>query len=334
MPRIVATDPSTPTPDDMHTTPSAHATAADLPELAALRIALVGYGEVGRILGAALAAAGVREVIAFDVQMIDAAWREHATARASRDNVQLAGTNRDATATAHLVVCAVTAASTLAASEEIAAHCAKGAYVLDVNSASPKTKSRCAGIVENAQGRYVEAAVMTSVPPHGIRAPMLIGGPHAPALLPHLERLGFEATVGATTLGVVSATKLCRSVIIKGMEALVVESLLAARSYGVEREVIASLADTFPGLDWERQASYLWRRVVAHGRRRAEEMREAASMVEDAGVAPNMARATVEVQNGIAALRSAGVFDVVPDEADWRPLADRVLAVLRGEAAR
>src|SRR5688572_24381560 len=184
-------------------------TSADLPDLAALRVAIVGYGEVGRILGAALAAAGVHEVIAFDELIIDARWHESARARASRDNVQLARTNRDATATAHLVVCAVTAASTAAASEEIAAYCAKGAYVLDVNSASPETKSRCADIVEKAQGRYVEAAVMTSVPPHGIRAPMLIGGPHAAVLLPHLQQLGFNATVGATAFGVVSATKLC-----------------------------------------------------------------------------------------------------------------------------
>jgi len=316
----------------MQTTPSdAIATSAVLPDVGELRVAIVGYGEVGRILGAALAAAGVRVVIAFDELIIDTGWRESARARASRDNVQLARTNRDATVTAHLVICAVTAASTMAASEEIAAHCAKGAYVLDVNSASPATKKRCATMVENAQGRYVEAAVMTSVPPHGIRAPMLLGGPHAALLLPHLQRLGFNATVGATTFGVVSATKLCRSVVIKGMEALIIGSLLAARRYGVEREVLASLADTFPGMDWERQATYFWRRVVAHGRRRAEEMFEAASMVEDAGVTPHMARATVDVQGAIAALRSTGIFEDA-EAADWRELADAVHTVARGRA--
>ncbi len=319
----------------MQTPPLAtQATSDELPDIAALRVAIVGYGEVGRILGAALAVAGVREVIAFDVQMIDAAWREHAAVRASRENVRLAATSGEATTTADLVVCAVTAASTRAASEQIAAHCAKGAYVLDVNSASPKTKSRCADLVGKAQGRYVEAAVMTSVPPHGIRVPMLLGGPHAAGLLPHLQQLGFNATVGATEFGVVSATKLCRSIVLKGMEALIIESLLAARSYGVEREVIASLAETFPGLDWEPQATYFWRRVVAHGRRRAEEMREAASMVSDAGIAPHTARATVEVQNGISELRSNGVFDAVPTDADWRALADRVLAMAREDTAR
>ena len=61
--------------------------------------------------------------------------------------------------------------------------------------------------------------------------------------------LGFAAEVGSSTYGVVSAIKLFRSVMIKGVEALAIESLLAARHYGVEDEVLASLAETFPGLE-------------------------------------------------------------------------------------
>lgn len=292
-----------------------------LPDVRSLWVAIVGYGEVGSILGAALSAAGVARVSAFDVLVDDVAWRTRAQERAARDRVHLAATRAEALARAHLVLCAVTAASTEAASRQIAQHVAKDAFVLDLNSASPQTKTRCATLIGEAGGRYVEAAVMTSVPPHGIRAPMLVGGPHATTLLPHLERLGFDAKLGASTFGVVSATKLCRSIVIKGMEALIVESLLAARHHGVEREVLASLGDTFPGLDWERQATYFWKRVVAHGRRRAEEMQEAAAMVEDAGLMPHMARATVEVQSGIAAQRAAGVFDALRGD-DWREIAD------------
>jgi len=165
---------------------------------------------------------------------------------------------------------------------------------------------------------------MTSVPPHGIRAPMFLGGPHAEALHPALARLGFDATVGSADYGVVSAIKLCRSVIIKGMEALAVESLLAARRYGVEKEVLASLAVTFPGFDWGRQADYFWRRVVQHGRRRAEEMREAAITVSDAGGSPHMAGATAEVQSWMAVLRMQGVFGAAGNDAGWRELADAI----------
>jgi 3-hydroxyisobutyrate dehydrogenase len=288
-----------------------------------MRIALVGYGEVGRIFGGALAEAGA-SVTAFDIKASDAAWARTAHARADHDRVRLATTTRDAVAGAQLVVSAVTAAEAASAAQQIAQACDRDTFVLDVNSASPSIKRACAEVVQGAGGRYVEAAVMSSVPPHGIRVPMLLGGPHAATLQPALAGLGFAATVGSDSYGVVSAVKLCRSVVIKGMEALAIESLLTARRYGVEREVLASLAETFPGLDWERQATWFWTRVVQHGRRRAEEMREAAVTVADAGLEPRMASATAEVQAWVAALRAQGTFDVADGSADWRALADRV----------
>ncbi|MGE5171598.1 MAG: DUF1932 domain-containing protein [Rudaea sp.] len=293
-------------------------------DIPALRVALIGYGEVGGIFGAALAKAGVAAVVAFDVLVADPAWAREAAARAARDGVALAASTAEAIGDADLIVSAVTAAATEHAAEQIAHACRRGAFVLDVNSASPHTKSAGAAAVERVGGRYVEAAVMTSVPPYGIRVPMLLGGPHAQALHPMLAKLGFDAAVRSTAYGVVSALKLCRSVFVKGMEALAIEGLLAARRYGVEDEVLKSLAETYPGLDWERQATWYWRRVVQHGRRRAEEMREAAATIGDAGVAPRMAQASADVQAWIAALRVKGVFADAPADAGWRELADRV----------
>jgi 3-hydroxyisobutyrate dehydrogenase-like beta-hydroxyacid dehydrogenase len=289
-----------------------------------LDIALIGYGEVGGIFGAALAKADGHAVFAFDVLIDDASWAANARAHASADNVALTKTNAEAVAHAQLIISAVTAAATTTAAAQIARDCPRDAFVLDVNSASPRTKTQCAAIIERAGGRYVEAAVMTSVPPHGLRVPTLLGGPHATALEPTLAKLGFAARVGSESYGVVSAIKLCRSVFIKGMEALAIEGLLTARRYGVEDEVLASLAETFPGIDWERQASWFWQRVVQHGRRRAEEMREAGVAVADAGFDSRMALATAELQAWIAALRADGVFDGAAKNPDWRALADLI----------
>ena len=167
---------------------------------------------------------------------------------------------------------------------------------------------------------------MTSVPPCGIRVPMLLGGPYAGELAPRLAALGFEATPVSETLGVASAIKMCRSVIIKGMEAIVIESYLCARRHGVEGQVLASLAETFPGIDWEKQGTYFFSRVVQHGRRRAEEMREAAAMVTEAGFAPFMAAATAERHAWVAAW--AGDDPAAPSSAvplPWRDVADRMI---------
>ena len=87
----------------------------------------------------------------------------------------------------------------------------------------------------------------------------------------------------------------------------------------------AQLKETFPGLDWEKQGAYFFSRVAKHGRRRAEEMREAAVTVREAGFDPWIAAATAEKQDWMAALARAGAFRDL-DEAEWREYADRLLA--------
>lgn len=300
---------------------SEHGQTADVGNLA---VALIGYGEVGGIFGQALAARGVAGVAAWDILLPDAARSAAMRERARRDGVRLAADAADAVAGAGLVISAVTASATRDAAASAAPAMRAGAFLLDVNSASPRTKAACGALVNAAGGRYVESAVMTSVPPYGIGVPMLLGGPDAGALAPTLAALGFAASVASPELGVASAIKMCRSVMIKGMEAIVIESYLAARRYGVEGEVLASLAETFPGIDWEKQGSYFWSRVVQHGKRRAEEMRESAATVGEAGFDGIMASAIAQRHQWVADLAAAGTFDGLPRDAGWRAFADRV----------
>jgi 3-hydroxyisobutyrate dehydrogenase-like beta-hydroxyacid dehydrogenase len=125
---------------------------------------------------------------------------------------------------------------------------------------------------------------------------------------------------------------MCSSVIVKGMEAIVIESFLTARRYGEEREVLASLAETFPGIDWEKQGNWFWQRVVQHGRRRAEEMREAAVTVREAGVEPLMASAIADRQAAVAALAAGGAFAEIAAKAGWRDFADCVPRIAAPDA--
>jgi 3-hydroxyisobutyrate dehydrogenase-like beta-hydroxyacid dehydrogenase len=231
---------------------------------------------------------------------------------------------------AELIVSAVTASQTVPAAQACAPAARPGTWFLDLNSASPGAKQRAAAAIAAAGARYVEGAVMTSLPPYRIRVPLLLGGARAAELQPLLAALGFNASVASDTLGVASATKMCRSVMIKGLEAMVIEAFTAARAYGVEAQVLASLAETFPGIDWEQQATYFFQRVILHGRRRAEEMREAAETVAEIGLTPWSASATAERQAWIADLGDAGELGdkTRPDfgrSADWRVEADRIL---------
>jgi 3-hydroxyisobutyrate dehydrogenase-like beta-hydroxyacid dehydrogenase len=127
---------------------------------------------------------------------------------------------------------------------------------------------------------------------------------------------------------------MCRSVMIKGLEAMVIESFTAARAYGVEDAVLASLKETFPGIDWEKQGAYFFQRVIEHGRRRAEEMREVAETVREMGLTPWSAGGTAERQAWVADRADEGVFGKrgtkeFARSGDWRVEADRILATLK-----
>ena len=295
---------------------------------AQLRIGLVGYGEVGRILAEDLRARGVARIGAYDIKL-GTAQQGPLVAHAAQHGVHLAASHVALAAESDLVLCAVTASQTVAVAEAWAPAVRPGTWFLDFNSASPGAKVRAAALIDGAGGRFVEGAVMTSVPPYRIRVPLLLGGPHAEELKPVLDDLGFAARVGSPKLGVASATKMCRSVMIKGLEAMVIESFTTARAYGVEAAVLASLAQTFPGIDWERQGAYFFQRVIQHGRRRAEEMGEAAQTVREAGLEPWSAAGTAQRQAWMADLADTGAMgEREAARADWRTDADRILAAL------
>jgi len=266
------------------------------------RIALIGFGEVGQTLGADLLAAGCR-VSAFDPLF---SAPESAPSRALTGLAVAAAEHPSAAVRdAELVISAVTAASDIDAARAAAPHLAPGTFYLDLNSVSPRTKVECADVIGKAGGRYVEAAVMTPIAPKRIASPMLLGGPHAQDFIARARVLGFAGQPFADEIGRASATKMCRSVIIKGVESLLCESLVAARHYRVEKVVLESLSDLLPVGDWERVASYMVSRALEHGVRRAEEMREAAKTVAEAGLEPLMALATAEREQWAAAYRNA-----------------------------
>jgi len=288
------------------------------------RVALIGFGEAGGILGHELAARGLA-VATYDILFDSRDSRDAMLAKARRSNVRAAENLADAARDAQLVVSAVTASSALDVAADVARRLAAGQTFLDINSVSPRTKQRMAEHFAKSPARFVEVAVMAALPPQRLRVPMLLGGPHAAELAPRLAAMGLNATVASDRVGVASAVKMCRSVIIKGLEAIATESMLAARRYGAEDAVLKSLAATFPEMGWHAKLpDYLISRVAEHGKRRAAEMREAAQALRDVGVDPLMAEAAAERQDALvreiaAQLRDELRFD---DSFSWRELAD------------
>ena len=291
----------------------------------------IGFGEAGGILGAAFAQQGCL-VRAYDILLDADGARAAMLAKLGKAGVDPAFTLADALRGAKLVISAVTATAARDVVRDAAPLLQSGQIFLDINSISPDAKRANALQIEASGAAYVEAAVMAPVPPQGLRTPMLLGGPRAAELAAALGALGMNTTAVATDIGVASAIKMCRSVMIKGIESLAVECLRAARHYGAEDAVLASLAATFPAMGWTAgQPDYLVSRVAEHGRRRAAEMREVAATVAAAGVEPLMARATAESQDALVdAMAAAGIDYAGSAEGSeafsWRSLADRLAA--------
>jgi 3-hydroxyisobutyrate dehydrogenase-like beta-hydroxyacid dehydrogenase len=287
-------------------------------------IGVVGYGEVGKTFSGGLKARA-QTMGAWDLKFGLDPRNAVELAHAKAAGVTVHHSMRELCHASELIISAVTASNTLAVAQEASQCIRSGTVFLDLNSASPGTKQHAAAAIEGAGGHYVEAGVMTSVPPYGIKVPMLLGGARAAELAPLLQSWGMDAKAVSDRLGVASAIKMCRSVMIKGLEALVIESYTTARAYGVEDHVLPTLQETFPSIDWAQQGAYFFSRVVQHGQRRAEEMRESANTVKDAGFEPFMASAIADKQQWVADQAKRGVFKDVGKGARWQDYADRLL---------
>jgi 3-hydroxyisobutyrate dehydrogenase-like beta-hydroxyacid dehydrogenase len=255
----------------------------------ALRIAFIGFGEVGQLFTRQLVARPDVSVAAWDI-LFDGPGGG-ALKRRAAEGVALAGDVGEACRGAAVIVSAVTADSAEAAARQAAPHLSPGQVYVDLNSVSPTTKARIAAALASSGCDFVEFAVMAPVAVPGIAVPILAGGGRAADVAALLNPLGMAIEPVSEEIGVASATKLCRSIVIKGLEALMVDLGLVGARTGVLPAVLASLTASYPGLDWAEVLRVMPGRVRQHGVRRAAEMREVARMLEENGLDGGLAEA-------------------------------------------
>jgi 3-hydroxyisobutyrate dehydrogenase-like beta-hydroxyacid dehydrogenase len=254
----------------------------------------IGFGEAGQAIAGGLREAGVVRIAAWDILFPQAAG-ERLKRAADAVGAYSAASAAEALREADVIVCAVTAASSLEAAQSVKPHLAGKPFFLDINSVSPARKQATTKLLADGV-RYVDVAVLAPIYPARHKTPMLLGGPHAQAVAPALGALGMRFTVAGEEIGAAAAIKMVRSVMVKGIEALTLECFLAAARAGVVDEVAASLKNNYPGLDWAKIVPYNLERMAAHGERRAAEMEEVAATLRELGVEPLMSLATVKRQ--------------------------------------
>jgi len=279
------------------------------------RLCFIGFGEAGQAFAAGLRTAGVTTMAAWDILFPQPAG---ARLRAAGEEigVRLGTSAADAIRGSDIVIAAVTAASSLEAAQQARPHLNAEQFYLDINSVSPGRKQATDRHLAG-HARYVDVAVMAPVHPARHQTPVLLAGPHAPAIESVMQELGMKPAIAGAEIGQAAAIKMVRSVMIKGMEALTAECFLAATRAGVTPQIIASLAKSFPGLDWPKIVAYNLERMANHGIRRAAEMEEVADTLRELGIDPHMASATVARQRQMGALgKGKDIQDAIAQGGD------------------
>ena len=255
-------------------------------------VTLIGFGEAG----SAFAQAGNwgQSARAFD---IDPARRP----AMDKSAVCACVSSTSAVTASSLILSLVTADQALAAAQACADSLTPGAIFCDMNSIAPDTKRAAAKLIEAAGGRYVDVAVLAPVHPSHLAVPLLLAGAAAGDAKAALQALGFSnCRVVGSEVGRASAIKMIRSVMVKGIEALSGEMMLAAQAAGVADEVLASLDASEKAIGWQARAAYNLERMETHGLRRAAEMEEVVKTLLSLDVEPVMSAGTVRRQRSAA----------------------------------
>ncbi len=285
-------------------------------------IGLIGFGEAGQAFASGwFQALPELDIHAFDMKTdgadAGAKWADYKRAA-------IRGCDRVADLTGLDVFSLVTADQAQIAAASVANSLVEGSFFFDGNSCAPQTKIGSAHIIEAKGGRYVDVAIMAPVHPKLHKAPLLISGPHADAALIRLGDLGMNATIVPGDVGAASSVKMVRSIMMKGLEAVMMECVLAGRAAGLDERVLDSLDVTYPQFNWRKQAARMMERATTHGVRRAAEMREVAKTVDMLGLPPSMSSATVDWMDRAA--RSGLAFD--GSSTDYAEMSDFLLAEL------
>jgi 3-hydroxyisobutyrate dehydrogenase-like beta-hydroxyacid dehydrogenase len=259
------------------------------------RVAVLGLGEAGALIAADLAAAGV-EVGGFDPGGVPtpAGVKRHDAAGAAVDGVDL-------------VLAVTSAAHAVGALTQAAGSVPRGAVYADLSTAAPALERRLAAVATDAGLGFADVALMAPVPGTGLRTPALASGPGAAAFVAAMAPLGMPVEHAGDEAGLASTRKLLRSIVMKGLAGILIESLQAAEAAGLGTETWDNIAAQLATAD-----EALMRRLLGgtkrHARRRIEEMDATAAMLADLGVDPTMTAATEALLRRVEADPS-----VVPD---------------------
>lgn len=296
------------------------------------KIAFVGFGEAAQCFAKHLATQTRARIVAFCQGKTNAPPYSRAFRAVAADcGVTLADRLEDLT-DADVIFSAVVVAVAAETGEAISKIIRPGCLVVDINAATPRTKKRVAEAVEARGGLFADANLMGSVDLYGAAVTLYTSGSGAERFADIFKLLGFRIEVAGPEAGTAAAVKMLRSVVTKGMEALLVEALTAATLAGVRDETMRGICTSMDATTFSKFLDMCVRSDVLHAERRAVEMDGVAAGLRELGFDPVMTTATTERLRVSARL---GLRDEFARRSDYSAaeVLDRYAHVLSGPGA-
>jgi 3-hydroxyisobutyrate dehydrogenase-like beta-hydroxyacid dehydrogenase len=258
------------------------------------RFAFIGFGEFATQLAAGLRKAGVGEVFAYARPRSERTAAEALQRRMRAAGVRGCESLEQAVRIADVVIAAVPAQAAADVAMRAARAVGAGALYIDPAPLQPSEKEAAAGLIASAGADYVDVAVLGTVTTTGFRVPMLAAGTGARRWSQLAVGLGMNVSVVEGPPGTASLVKLLRSVFMKGRDALLLEMLLAARRYELDRVVMDSIGVGDENVPFPKLAERVLGSLALYAERRADELAASAEVEARVGVSPLMARAAEE----------------------------------------
>ena len=289
-----------------------------------MKLTFVGFGEAARAFADSLSRQhAIQMLAAFDLRD-DQEMRDAVATRGLACLTSPAGIPPET----DWIISAVTADQSYEAADAVAPFLRQRQVFIDINSVSPDRKRQTAALVTAHNAIYIDMAVMAPVMPNGHATPTLIAGPTAGKFAEELAAVGFRCECAGDTVGDATAVKMVRSLFVKGLEAITVETLLAASASGCLQRVMSSLIESYPGLNLAESSLYMFERTMRHGARRAAEMRESAATINALGLNGGLAEEIAAVQACMGAIKAK------PPTREDREAAIRTIATSRRDIER
>ena len=244
-----------------------------------LHIAVLGLGEAGSIFANDLAAMGITV----------SGW-DPSPKRKLHESIRFAKSNADAAKDADIILSVnLSSVSEVIAKEVLPVLNDKKIYA-DMNTSSPQQKIAIEHLLQSSGVQFVDVAIMAPVPPQGIKTPFLISGNGAALLKEQLDKYDLNIKLLSNKTGDASTRKLLRSIVYKGVAAVICEAMEAGKAFELEQYIREQISSVIGG------NNALIDRFVegskTHAERRIHEMEAVVQMLEEKKMQSIMSGAT------------------------------------------